>query len=120
MSEATGSGDGSWHNPFDPDSDPEANSSDPGSGSGEPLSSFDPNSLFRCWCCASLLMLNGDCPICDSAGMMSPPHVCRRSNRVISDEHGCDPEFTPLASDYETEHRHGGTPGEDPSPPAAI
>lgn len=113
MSEATGSGDGSWHNPFDPGSDPEP-------GSGEPPSSFDPNSLFRCWCCASLLMLNGDCPICDSAGMMSPPHVCRRSNRVIGDEHGCDPEFEPLAADYETKHHHDGPPEEDPGPQTAA
>ena len=56
-----------------------------------------------CWCCAGPLMLNGQCPICDRAGLMSPPHVCLRTARVIGDEHGdeCEPGFPTLPPDHE-------------------
>jgi len=49
-----------------------------------------------------MLTTTGVCPICDMAGMMSPPHVCPRSGRVISDEHGCEPSWEPLVPDHET------------------
>ena len=67
----------------------------------------------RCWCCQSRMTTRGDCPICDWAGMMSPPHACLRTGRVISDECGivdpqtgdpvgCPPDFAPLPPDHES------------------
>lgn len=55
----------------------------------------------RCWCCQSLLATNGRCPICDMAGLVSPPHVCLRRGEVITDEHACEPEWPALATDHE-------------------
>ena len=62
--------------------------------------------MHSCWCCGSLLTTKLDCPICDSPGIMSPPHVCLKNGIVISDEHNCDPEFEPLEAD----HEHGYVP----------
>ena len=59
----------------------------------------------HCWCCASLLTTKGDCPICDMAGMMSPPHICLRSGRIIEDEDGCEAPFTATGPDHETAAR---------------
>lgn len=57
----------------------------------------------RCWCCGGPLTEGGRCDLCDASFVMtSPPHVCLRSGRVISDEHGCDPQFPLLAADHET------------------
>jgi hypothetical protein len=66
----------------------------------EPPSSGEP--VRYCWCCAGPLTTRGECPICDMAGMMSPPHICRRSGRIISDEHDCQADFTVVAPDHET------------------
>lgn len=55
----------------------------------------------RCWCCQSMLAPDL-CPVCDMAVLMSPPHACLRSGRVISDEHDCDIEWTPVGPDHET------------------
>jgi hypothetical protein len=60
-----------------------------------------PEGYPRCWCCASLLTTKGTCPICDMAGLMSPPHACLRSGRIISDEHDCAPAFEPIEADHE-------------------
>lgn len=64
----------------------------------------------HCWCCGSVLTTKGTCPICDMAGMMSPPHICLRSGRIISDEHDCQADFTEVAPDHETHRpeRDGG------------
>ena len=56
-----------------------------------------------CWCCGSLLTTRDDCPVCDWAGLVSPPHVCRRTGSVIDDEHGCESVFATLPPDHETE-----------------
>ena len=63
----------------------------------------------RCWCCGALLTTRGECPVCDMAGLVSPPHVCARGHRVIGDEHGCAVEIAPPADfhargeDHETQ-----------------
>lgn len=62
----------------------------------------------RCWCCASLLTTKGACPICDMAGMMSPPHICLRSGRVIGDEDDCAADLDAVAPDHETALRGQG------------
>lgn len=56
----------------------------------------------RCWCCDSLLTTRNICPLCDMAGMVSPPHVCLKNGFIISDEHDCEPTFSSLEDDYET------------------
>lgn len=55
-----------------------------------------------CWCCDSILTTKGICPICDMPGMMSPPHICLKTGEILSDEHGCEPEFEGLTDDHET------------------
>ena len=64
----------------------------------------------RCFCCESLLRADGYCYLCDSEAVrVSPPHRCIRSGRVISDEHGCEPEeLSPLEKDHETEWKASG------------
>lgn len=47
----------------------------------------------RCWCCGDLTRADGYCFLCDGPDLMvSPPHVCERSDRLLTDEHGCEPE----------------------------
>ena len=55
----------------------------------------------RCWCCESLLTTKGDCPVCDWASLMSPPHACLKRGETISDEDGCGPDFGSLPHDHE-------------------
>ena len=72
----------------------------------EPVFSFEdlPQSVAadHCWCCGSILTTKGACPICDMAGLMSPPHICARSGRLISDEDDSPAEFTMAGPDHET------------------
>ena len=59
--------------------------------------------MSRCWCCADLLDVRGLCPLCDyEGGMVSPPHVCAKSGRLITDEHGCNPDWPTIEPDHET------------------
>ena len=61
----------------------------------------------RCWCCNSPLKpLSGYCYLCDSEAVkVSPPHVCLRSGRVISDGTGRPPVFEKLPCDHEMDER---------------
>lgn len=59
----------------------------------------------RCFCCGCLLDTRGGCPVCDSKGLVSPPHVCIRSGETLTDEHGCEPHFDALPPDHETDLR---------------
>jgi len=49
------------------------------------------------------LMTSGLCALCDlEGGMVSPPHVCIKTGRIITDEHGCEPDFLALEPDHES------------------
>lgn len=36
------------------------------------------------------------------AEMVSPPHICLKTGDILSDEHGCLPEFPKLNEDHES------------------
>jgi hypothetical protein len=59
--------------------------------------------MTECWCCDSPLTTKGQCPLCDMIGLVSPPHYCLKTGHILTDEHGCEPEFPPLPPDHETE-----------------
>ena len=50
------------------------------------------SSTVRCDCCGCLLTTKNKCPLCDMEGLVSPPHMCLKTGKVLTDEHGCSPE----------------------------
>ena len=69
---------------------------------GSPTGSEWLNTLVRCWCCDSMLAIGGYCPVCDLAGLMSPPHLCVANGMLITDEYGSEAFLAPIAPDHES------------------
>lgn len=60
-------------------------------------------SVDQCWCCLGRILEDGSCPFCDGGGWLSdPPHSCRRSGRIFTNEWGHDPVDDPCDTcDYD-------------------